>query len=98
MSSGQGDGRGRRPAGEAGHPPAPRRMPPPESTGAEAEYLARHREERTPMVVQMVDGEVFRGWIEYYDRDMVKINRHQGPNVFIRKHHIRYMYEDQEQG
>ncbi len=46
------------------------------------------------MVVQLLDGESIRGWIEYYDRDMVKINRTDGPNLFVRKSRIRYMYKD----
>jgi len=69
-------------------------MPPPEATGAEANYLAKNKEARTPMVVQLLDGEIVRGVIEYYDRDMVKINRSEGPNLFIRKALIRYMYKD----
>jgi len=73
-------------------------MPPPDHTGAEARYLLEHKERRTPMVVTLNDGEVVRGWIEYYDRDMVKINRNAGPNLFIRKIHIRYMHEDADAG
>ena len=69
-------------------------MPPPDATGSEASYLAKNKEARTPMVVQMMDGEIVRGVIEYYDRDMVKINRTEGPNLFIRKRNIRYMYKD----
>lgn len=69
-------------------------MPPPDSTGAEAAYLAENKEARTPMVVNLMDGEIVRGWIEYYDRDMLKINRDGGPNLFIRKVNIRYMYKD----
>lgn len=77
-------------------PPPPKRKPPPDTTGNEAKYLLERKEERTPMVVRLVDGETVRGWIEYYDREMVKINREReaGPNVFIRKVQIRYMYED----
>lgn len=71
-------------------------MPPPEATGAEAGYLAKNKEARTPMVVHLMDGEVVRGIIEYYDRDMVKINRTEGPNLFIRKRNIRYMYKEGE--
>jgi sRNA-binding regulator protein Hfq len=70
-------------------------MPPPESTGAEANYLAKNKDARTPMVVMLMDGEQVRGIIEYYDRDMVKINRDDGPNVFIRKTSIRYMHKDE---
>ncbi len=80
-------------SGPHGGPP-PRRMPPPESTGAEARYLGELRERKTPVAVEMIDGEVFHGWVEYYDRDMVKINRHSGPNVFVRKKHIRAIHEE----
>lgn len=69
-------------------------MPPPDSTGAEASYLAKNKESRTPMVVHLIDGEIVRGWIEYYDRDMLKINRDGSPNLFIRKSNVRYMYKD----
>ncbi len=93
-----GSNRGWRPpehrGGGGGRPPHGHRMPPPESTGAEANYLFKNKEGRTPMVVRLMDGEEVRGVIEYYDRDMVKINRTDGPNVFIRKRHIRYMYKD----
>lgn len=82
------DGRGGRPS---------RRPPPPDSTGAEANYLSRLKEARTPVVVRLADGESIRGVIEYFDRDMLKINREVGgPNVFIRKEHIRYLHEDPE--
>jgi len=71
-------------------------MPPPDATGREGEYLAQLREARTPIAVQLLDGTVFRGVIEYYDRDMVKVNRPagEGPNVFVRKKHVRYLWEE----
>ena len=71
-----------------------RQGPPPEFTGAEAAYLFRNKEARAPMVVRLSDGEEVRGVIEYYDRDMVKINRTEGPNLFIRKSQIRYMHRE----
>lgn len=73
-----------------------RRMPPPDATGQEAEYLARLREQRTPVAVEMIDGQVFRGVIEYYDRDMIKVNTPDGsgPNLFIRKKHVRCLHEE----
>lgn len=71
-----------------------RHGPPPEFTGAEAAYLFRNKEARSPMVVRLADGEEVRGIIEYYDRDMVKINRTEGPNLFIRKRQIRYMFRE----
>ena len=73
-----------------------RRMPPPDVTGQEAEYLARLREQRTPVAVEMIDGTMFRGVVEYYDRDVIKINRPEGsgPNVFLRKKHVRSLHEE----
>jgi len=71
-------------------------MPPPDATGREGEYLAQLREARTRVAVQLLDGTVFHGVIEYYDRDMIKVNRPpgEGPNVFVRKKHVRYLWEE----
>jgi len=91
---GGGGGGGGRPPHGGSQPPPGRRMPPSDSTGAEAGYLFKNKEGRTPMVLRLLDGEEVRGVIEYYDRDMIKINRTDGPNVFVRKRHIRYMYEE----
>ena len=73
-----------------------RRTPPPDATGDEGAYLAWLREKRIPIAVEMLDGTVFRGVIEYYDRDMLKVNRLDGggPNVFVRKKHVRQMWEE----
>ncbi len=91
-----GGGGGRDPRRDPpGGPPRPgRRPPPPDSTGAEGSYLQKNKDARTMMVLHLLDGEQVRGWIEYYDRDMVKINRMDGPNLFVRKTQIRYMYKD----
>ena len=50
----------------------------------------------TPMVVKLVTNEEIRGWIEYYDRDMIKLNRAKPPHLFIRKENIKYIYKDEE--
>ena len=79
------------------HPDRPqRRSPPPDATGDESAYLAKLREKRTVVAVELLDGTVFRGLIEYYDRDMLKVNRVDGggPNVFVRKKYVRMMWED----
>jgi hypothetical protein len=75
---------------------AQRRTPPPDATGDEGAYLARLREKKTPIGVELLDGTVFRGVIEYYDRDVLKVNRLDGggPNVFIRKKHVRLLWEE----
>jgi len=45
------------------------------------------------MVVRLVNGQQFEGVIEYFDRDMIKVTRPEGPHVFVRKSDIRYMHE-----
>ncbi len=71
---------------------------PPEQTNAETNYLVKQMETKTPMVVKLLDGEEIRGWIEYYDRHCIKINRDKPPNFFIRKDQIMYMYKDPSRG
>ena len=41
-----------------------------------------------------MDGEVVRGWIEYYDLRMVRLTREGAPNLFIFKHEIAYIAEE----
>jgi len=70
-----------------------RRLPPPEETGLEAAYIRQLKEDVTPLVVQLTDGTEVEGHIEYYDRDMVKITRPEGPHLFVRKSDIRTIVE-----
>ncbi|MEE8111255.1 MAG: hypothetical protein V3T95_02390 [Acidobacteriota bacterium] len=74
------------------------RSSPTEQTNAETNYLIKQMETKTPMVVKLLDGEEIRGWIEYYDRHCIKINRERPPNYFIRKEQILYMYKDPARG
>jgi len=43
----------------------------------------------------LIDGEEIRGWIEYYDKDIIRITRDTLPNLFIYKNRVKYLYEDQ---
>lgn len=74
--------------------PGRARTPPPEQTNAEAFYYTKQMTARSPMVVVLVGGEVLHGIIEWYDRECVKINRTEGPNVLVPKHSIKYMYKE----
>lgn len=60
----------------------------------EASYLAHLREMQTPVSIKLVDGEVLRGWIEYFDVNMVRLTREGGPNLFVYKHDILYIADD----
>lgn len=51
-------------------------------------------EKQRPVSIKLLDGNVVRGWIEYYDRRMVRLTREGAPNLFIFKHEIAYIAED----
>jgi len=71
-----------------------RRQAAPEHTFREAEYIDRLSKSRTPVVVKLTAGEEVRGWIEYYDKDIIRITRDTQPNLFIYKSRVKYLYED----
>jgi host factor-I protein len=64
-----------------------------EQTHAEAFYFQKQMASRTPMVVVLKDGEEVHGWIDWYDRNCIKINRNGHPSVLIYKQSIRYMFK-----
>jgi host factor-I protein len=70
------------------------KTPPPDDTHQEAAYLKGLGEKQAPVSIKLMDGEVVRGWIEYYDRRMVRLTRDGSPNLFIFKHDIAYIAED----
>ncbi len=69
---------------------------PSEQTNAESFYYLKQMSSRTPMVVVLTDGEEIRGWIEWYDRDCLKINRHRAPNLLVPKRSIKYLFKESE--
>jgi host factor-I protein len=73
-----------------------RKQAPPEQTNAENYYFIKQMQAKTPMVVVLDDGAELRGWIEWYDRDCIKLNRNDGPNLMIYKRSIRYMFKEEE--
>jgi sRNA-binding regulator protein Hfq len=69
---------------------------PPESTNAENFYYLKQMNSKTPMVIVMTDGEEIRGWIEWYDKACLKVNREGAPNLLIQKHWIKYLFKAEE--
>jgi sRNA-binding regulator protein Hfq len=82
--------------GYGNHRPQQQRTAPPESTHAENFYYLKQMNAKTPMVLIMTDGEEIRGWIEWYDRNCLKINRDDKPNLLIQKQFIKYMFKQDE--
>jgi host factor-I protein len=66
---------------------------PPDETGQEAAFLKHLAESHRDVTIKMVDGEEVSGWIEYYDRNMIRLTRSGAPNLFIFKNQIVYLKE-----
>lgn len=77
--------------------PSSRKSVPPDQTNAEAFYYLKQMQSKTPIVIRLVDGEELRGWIEWYDKDVIKLNRENAPNLVIPKHSIKYLYKEEEE-
>lgn len=69
------------------------KTPPPGDTGQESLYLRSLSDRQISVQVQLRDGEVIDGWIEYFDDSIVRITRDGHPNLFIYKHQIRTITE-----
>ena len=67
---------------------------PPESTNEEVMYLKQLCEKQRLIAIKLVNGEKVRGWIEYYDRNMLRLTREGKPNLFIYKQQIAYLAEE----
>ena len=81
-------------------PPAPakRSGAPTEQTNAENFYYQKQMQTKTPMVVVLRDGEEVHGYIEWYDKSCIKLNRTGAPNLMIYKPAIKYMFKEGENG
>ena len=69
------------------------KAPPPGDTGQEALYLRSLSDRQVVVTVKLRDGELVRGWIEYFDDAMLRLTREGAPNLFIYKHQIRSISE-----
>ena len=50
------------------------------------------------MVIVLVDGEKIHGWIEWYDKTCLKLNREGAPNLVVQKQFIKYLYKQADEG
>jgi host factor-I protein len=75
---------------------AARKTPPSEQTNAENFYYQKQMQSKTPMVVVLRDGEEVHGYIEWYDKHCIKLNRSGAANLMIYKPAIKYMFKEGE--
>ena len=69
---------------------------PPSETYAENYYYLKQMNKKTHVAIVMMDGETIDGFIEWYDRNCIKLNRTEAPNLLIYKRSIKYLYKLQE--
>ena len=75
---------------------APKKIAPSEQTNAENFYYQKQMQTKTPMVIVLRDGEEVHGYIEWYDKNCIKLNRSGAANLMIYKPAIKYMYKEGE--
>ncbi len=73
-----------------------RKQVPAEQTNAENFYYLKQMQAKTSMVVVLTDGSELTGWIEWYDKNCIKLNRNNSPNLLIFKHSIKFMFKEEE--
>ncbi len=73
-----------------------KKVAPSEQTNAENFYYQKQMQSKTPMVVVLRDGEEVHGYIEWYDKSCIKLNRSGAPNLMIYKPAIKYMFKEGE--
>jgi sRNA-binding regulator protein Hfq len=66
----------------------------PETTFEEIKYLKQLIEHQTPIRVKLSNDEEVSGIVEYYDASFIRLTRKDGPNLFIFKHDIKYLFEE----
>jgi hypothetical protein len=80
-----------------------------ESSHAESFYFQKQMQTQTPLVFVLEDGEKIEGWIEWYDRNAIKVRclagssvqstgfrPESGVRVLIYKSGIKYLYKSAE--
>ena len=79
--------------GGAEDPVATAKTKAPEQTFEEVKYLKRLIDERVPVRIRLTDNQEVTGVVEFYDASFIRLTRQDGPNLFLFKHDIKYLYE-----
>lgn len=66
---------------------------PSSETFAENYYYLKQMNKKTHVSIVFVDGETIDGVIEWYDRNCIKLNRSDAPNLLIYKRSLKYIYK-----
>ena len=72
---------------------AKKKQHPSYDTHAENYYYLKQMNKKTHMAIVLTDGETVEGYIEWYDKNCIKLNRSKKPNLLLYKRSIKYMYK-----
>ncbi len=74
----------------------PKKTPVLEQTHAENFYFQKQMQAKTLMTFVLKNDEEIQGFIDWYDKDCIRITRNGKPNLLLYKDAIRYMYKSGE--
>lgn len=63
----------------------------PYQTFREIEYYQKLVEKKTNLIVTLLDGSTVEGFLEYFDKNFIRITRKNHPNAFLFKSEIKYL-------
>ena len=67
----------------------------PEQTFEEVKYLKHLIERQTPVRLKLSNNEWIEGTVEYFDQRFIRVTRRDAPNLFVFKHDIKYLMEQE---
>jgi sRNA-binding regulator protein Hfq len=67
----------------------------PEQTFEEVKYLRYLIDNGIRVRVKLADDEEVAGKVEFFDAGFIRLTRDSGPNLFIYKHDIKYLFEEE---
>lgn len=65
----------------------------PEQTLEETRYLRHLVDHGSRVRAKLLDNEEIEGVIEFFDESFIRLTRQDGPNIFLYKHDIKYLFE-----
>jgi hypothetical protein len=68
--------------------------PPLERAYLTTKYIIQLVRDKTPLVIKLKTNQEIRGYIQYYDKDFIRVTCPDGNRFFIFHHDIKYFYED----
>jgi host factor-I protein len=68
---------------------------PPDQTFEEPRYLRYLIDNEVRVRVRLMTNEELSGIIEFYDASFIRLTRQGHPNLFIYKHDIKYLFEEE---